>query len=248
MRLNKFINEENAENIIKVFSDIPNNNINEIIHYIIKAFAVLNINRESIEYSAYLSGPMTGLPDMNWPTFIYAEKYIGGSIFNPAKPHGFLIKKPKGAFTWSDFMTEDIYGLLKCKDVIVLPGWSRSSGAKVEVKIGESILKSTAKPIKSVIKDNYQEYVNDVKNRYYQDGNGDGYDKVIEPMLLSKSENDAARMVKPFIAEEYNNIVNEAIIDNIKKILTSIKHKTLFDVLRLIGTIFDKYNVGRIKR
>ena len=245
MRLNKYINEDNTEGLIKVFSNIPSG-INEIVSYIVDALDVVNVKPESPEFSAYLSGPMTGLPDMNWPTFMYAEKYIDGKIFNPAKPHGSIIKKPKEAFTWYDFMTEDVHGLLKCKDVIVLPGWSKSTGAKIEVKIGEKFLKTSAKPIRSVIKNKYLDYVEDVKNRYYQDGNGAGYDKVIEPMLLSKSEIDASNMVKPFIPE--HNVMNEGVIDNIKEFLVSLKNKSVLDVLGLIGRIFDKYNVAKIKR
>jgi hypothetical protein len=245
MRFIKYINEDNVENIIKVFSNIPNN-VNDITNYIVDIFDAVGVKQEPIQYSAYLSGPMTNLPDMNWPTFICAEKYIDGEIFNPAKPHGSIIKKPKGTFTWYDFMTEDVSGLLKCKDVIVLPGWSKSTGAIIEVKIGENILKTKAKPIKSVVGSKYLAYVGDVKNRYYQDGNIEGYDKVIEPMLLAKSENDAARMVKSFIPE--NSIVNEGIVNDIKNFLMSAKHISMLSILGLIGNIFDKSNVSKIKR
>jgi hypothetical protein len=194
--------------------------------------------------STYLSGPMTNLPDYNWPVFIMAEKHMDGNVFNPAKPHGYIIKKSKTAFTWSDFMVEDVYNLLQCNDVVVLPGWSKSTGAVVEVKIGEKLLNTKPMPLRdSIGLDKYLHFISDVKEQYYKDGNNRGYDSVIEPMLMSKAEHEAAKYVSSYVPP-----MNEGVIDSIRNMIMSMKEFSILNILKIIGFALDKKYSQKVVR
>ena len=79
----------------------------------------------------YISGKMDGEPNYNKEKFDAAEsllKQYGYKVFNPAK----LIGKHK---TRKEYMRKDIEELLKCDGVALIPGWTYSRGAKLEVDI-----------------------------------------------------------------------------------------------------------------
>lgn len=79
--------------------------------------------------TVYISGPMTGLPDLNKPEFFAQAKrlrHLGFNVVNPAE----VILQP-GA-TWQDYIRADIILLMDCTDILMLPGWERSRGAKLE--------------------------------------------------------------------------------------------------------------------
>ena len=75
----------------------------------------------------YLSGPMTGLPEMNYPAF-HAEaarlRELGYIIENPAE-------NPAQS-SWTAYMRLAIRQMLTCDKVALLPGWKRSRGALIE--------------------------------------------------------------------------------------------------------------------
>lgn len=80
----------------------------------------------------YLSGPMTGLPECNFPAFLRAADRLrrrGLEVFNPAD-YG---ADPDQ--TWEDCLRRDIPDMLACEAVAVLPGWEESRGASLEVSI-----------------------------------------------------------------------------------------------------------------
>lgn len=81
----------------------------------------------------YISGPMTGLPGFNKPAFFAAEDALraaGFDVVNPAR-NGL----PDSA-EWHEHMRADIKMLMDCDGVALLPGWERSSGARLEEHIG----------------------------------------------------------------------------------------------------------------
>jgi len=77
----------------------------------------------------YIAGPMTGLPDLNFPAF-HAEavklRAAGHEVSNPAEIN------PDHSAHWIDCMARDIPELLKCDAVKLLTGWEASDGATVE--------------------------------------------------------------------------------------------------------------------
>ena len=83
----------------------------------------------------YLSGPMSGLPGLNFPTFhsmTASLRAVGHTVTNPAEIN------PEGG-TWTDCMRRDIAALMDCDTVATLPGWEHSKGARLEVLIAERL-------------------------------------------------------------------------------------------------------------
>lgn len=241
------IDQQKVNKIKKVFTNIPGNTPKSIANYITNAMKVVGLKPKS-EGLTYIAGPMTNLPDDNWATFIYAEKYIGGKIFNPAKPHGFIIKKQKSEFKWEDYMIEDMYNLLKCNRIVVLPGYSKSTGANVEVLIGKNLLRAKIIRLKQAIGNKYPQFIEEVRQKFYSDGFKKEFDAIILPMLEADSEKEAAKKVKTFIPSKKESEINEAFLDGIIDFLDLVRTKSLQQVLRFIGVILDKAGVKGIKR
>lgn len=85
---------------------------------------------------AYISGPMTGIADLNAPAFAAEAARLlalGYQVENPAD-----VVLPDGA-TWADFMRADIPRLLACSHIRMLDGWTMSKGARLEHHIAISL-------------------------------------------------------------------------------------------------------------
>jgi hypothetical protein len=85
----------------------------------------------------YLSGPMTGLPDYNYPAFNKAAlelREMDHEVFNPAEAFS-----GDQSLDWRDYMRADVAAIMGCDEVRVLPGWESSVGARLEVAIAISI-------------------------------------------------------------------------------------------------------------
>jgi hypothetical protein len=85
---------------------------------------------------AYIAGPMTGLPEFNFPAFNAKAAELraqGWHIENPAE-HGIV----EGA-TWADYLHFDLTRLATCEAMHLLPGWSASRGATLEVSIARAL-------------------------------------------------------------------------------------------------------------
>lgn len=82
----------------------------------------------------YLSGPMTGIKDFNYPAF-NAEasrlRALGYTVENPAE-------NPDQS-SWGDYMKVALRQMLTCDVIAVLPGWAKSRGAWLEVSIAERV-------------------------------------------------------------------------------------------------------------
>jgi hypothetical protein len=82
---------------------------------------------------AYLSGPMQGVAEHNFPAFYHAEAVLrakGYLVLNPARNFGGRVDLPR-----EQYIREDVALLVKSDEVWVLPGWQGSEGAKLEVAI-----------------------------------------------------------------------------------------------------------------
>ena len=85
----------------------------------------------------YLSGPMTGRTDHNYPAFHAAAADLrawGFEVINPADAFDGDTTLP-----WSTYIREDIDVLLGVDCVAALPGWERSRGALLEVTIAAAL-------------------------------------------------------------------------------------------------------------
>ena len=84
----------------------------------------------------YISGPMSGLPNYNYPAFYDAAMQLrlrGVDVVSPAE----------GAVTndkmWSDYMRRAIKMLCDCYFNVRLPGWQKSKGAQLETQIAKAL-------------------------------------------------------------------------------------------------------------
>lgn len=85
----------------------------------------------------YIAGPMTNLPEFNYPAFYRAaEKLAAAGIepINPARPDG-----REGCREWLDFMRASLLDIAECDGIATLPGWGESRGAALEVHIARSL-------------------------------------------------------------------------------------------------------------
>jgi len=90
----------------------------------------------------YLSGPMTGMPDYNYPAFNDIEAAIRWSwkgpgpiaVINPARNFDGFTGHARHIY-----MREDVAGLLRATCLMVLPGWDTSRGATLEVAIAREL-------------------------------------------------------------------------------------------------------------
>lgn len=81
----------------------------------------------------YLSGPMSGLPEFNFPAFQSAVDDLRGRGMTVRSPHE---KGSEGSgMSWESYLREDIGLMLECSALILLPGWPSSKGAKLELSI-----------------------------------------------------------------------------------------------------------------
>ena len=83
----------------------------------------------------YIAGPMTGLPEYNFPAFFAAAADLtdkGYLVHNPAD-HGLV----EGAGR-NDYLRYDVRELMLCEAIYLLPGWSSSAGARFELTLART--------------------------------------------------------------------------------------------------------------
>lgn len=87
----------------------------------------------------YIAGPMTGLPQLNFPAFDLAAQMLedaGHCVFNPAQMDRDLGFDPESSEVTNQFlrdaMRRDLTAVCAADAIAMLPGWERSEGAKIE--------------------------------------------------------------------------------------------------------------------
>lgn len=108
----------------------------------------------------YVAGPMTGLPQFNFPAFDEATTNLrreGFKVVSPAElddeeTRAAALASPDGApgsgttngDTWGDFLARDVKLIAdQCDGVAVIDGWNKSKGARLETFIAHV----TSKPV-----------------------------------------------------------------------------------------------------
>jgi hypothetical protein len=85
----------------------------------------------------YISGPITGMPNLNQEAFIAAEKIIASRGYIPVNPWDISIVNIDKK--WDDYLRADIKALCDCDYIYLLDGWEKSAGATLEVHIADSL-------------------------------------------------------------------------------------------------------------
>jgi len=85
----------------------------------------------------YLSGPMRGLPESNYPEFNRAAEWLrfkGHDVENPASNFGGDQDR-----TLAEYMELDLTNVITTEGVVLLPGWGNSVGANTEVLVAHAL-------------------------------------------------------------------------------------------------------------
>ena len=85
----------------------------------------------------YISGPMTGRPNLNRPAFYAAATALHAAGHIPVNPAEVCAQL--GATEWTDCMRADIKALCDCDAIALLPGWEMSQGAQLELHIAHRL-------------------------------------------------------------------------------------------------------------
>ena len=84
----------------------------------------------------YISGPMTGMPNFNFPAF-NAEaarlRELGYDVVNPVDIN------PDTATPYNECLRNDLKALLDCDTIAMLDGWMNSNGAHLEMHIAHRV-------------------------------------------------------------------------------------------------------------
>lgn len=84
----------------------------------------------------YIAGPMSGLPDFNYPAFYKAAEQLraaGYEVENPAE------NTIEGTASWLAYMRMSLVQISKVDGIALLPGWAGSRGALLEEHIGTEL-------------------------------------------------------------------------------------------------------------
>lgn len=83
----------------------------------------------------YIAGKMTGEPEFNFPAFnavAITLRAQGYDVVNPAENND-------TTWPYERYMRRAIEALLTCDSIVMLPGWDRSNGARMEHLIATNL-------------------------------------------------------------------------------------------------------------
>lgn len=96
----------------------------------------------------YLCGPMRGIKELNHPAFFEAEEALkkkGYNVINPARMDQELGLDPHNSQMDQEFITDcarrDIDAVFECDELVLLPNWEKSKGAKAEIAVARWLSK-----------------------------------------------------------------------------------------------------------
>ena len=82
----------------------------------------------------YVSGPMTGLPEFNYPAFHEAKKSLRSAGHTVISPADLPIRDD---WEWIDYILADIDSVFAVDGVATLDSYEQSKGAQIECRIAE---------------------------------------------------------------------------------------------------------------
>ena len=83
----------------------------------------------------YISGPMSGIENLNREAFENAERLLRESGYCPINPHRFPEQN-----SYEDYLLLDLEMIAMAADAVaLLPGWEKSHGAKKELAAAISL-------------------------------------------------------------------------------------------------------------
>ena len=90
----------------------------------------------------YVAGPMTGLPEFNYPAFFAAGEKLREMGFEPVLPTAttdHIAPTEAKAKPWNFYVREALKILLECDGIYRLDGWENSKGAVLEYEVAKAL-------------------------------------------------------------------------------------------------------------
>ena len=94
-----------------------------------------------MEKTIYIAGPMTGLPEWNYPAFNAAAAELraaGYDVVNPAEmgaQYGTPDEINANPEMLADLIHEELDAVAECDALYLLPGWEKSPGTRRELEV-----------------------------------------------------------------------------------------------------------------
>jgi hypothetical protein len=85
----------------------------------------------------YIAGPMSNLPEFNYPAFNAAAAELrarGYTVVSPTELHDGDTSRP-----YDFYLRLGLRALLDCDEIVLLPGWEDSPGACLEREIAQAL-------------------------------------------------------------------------------------------------------------
>lgn len=193
----------------------------------------------------YLAGPMTGIPQFNFPAFDAAAADLrrrGYDVVSPAEldepeTRALALKSPDGSMgsgshngeTWGDFLARDVKLIADegIEAIVCLDGWQNSKGARLETFVA----RLAGLPILEYRQGGWLHgvYASDVNAAHgWRDGEGlddcSYYDDVDDPEV---AEVDV--QVTPLVPDYFADVIrveNERIGENVANMLSLVNEET----------------------
>lgn len=86
----------------------------------------------------YLAGPMTGVPEYNFPLFTEVASRLraqGAEIVSPHEIDHGETRETRGGLPYHTYMRAGLRRLLDCHGIILLPDWKNSVGTIAEFRV-----------------------------------------------------------------------------------------------------------------
>lgn len=91
----------------------------------------------------YIAGPMTGIPNFNYPAFIEASKILRCHGFDVLSPTEHTADEPPESYTaehpYPYYLRRSLQMMLGCDVIVMLPQWFMSRGAVLENHIAKEL-------------------------------------------------------------------------------------------------------------
>lgn len=84
----------------------------------------------------YIAGPMTGLPEFNYPAFRAAAEQLAAEGHDVEDPSTNVNPMPADYHGW---LRAGLRQLIGCEGVALLPGWEASGGARLEASVAATL-------------------------------------------------------------------------------------------------------------